>query len=106
MELGSWLNYAELLSRVLNLPGILYHSYPETDFYLLHIEHDCVLSFFSYGIPTSWNITRPFKKVSTFQLYRLRYILGFLCFHVIHSDEGLKLETSLFESFTVANLPY
>ena len=24
----------------------------------------------------------------------------------IHSDEGLKLETSLFESFTVANLPY
>ena len=24
----------------------------------------------------------------------------------IHSDEGLKLETSVFESFTVANLPY
>ena len=24
----------------------------------------------------------------------------------IHSDEGLKLETSIFESFTVANLPY
>ena len=26
-------------------------------------------------------------------------------FH-IHSDEGLTLETSVFESFTVANLPY
>ena len=25
---------------------------------------------------------------------------------VIHSDEGLTLETSVFESFTVANLPY
>ena len=24
----------------------------------------------------------------------------------IHSDEGLTLETSVFESFTVANLPY
>ena len=24
----------------------------------------------------------------------------------IHSDEGLKLETSVFEYFTVANLPY
>ena len=24
----------------------------------------------------------------------------------IHSDEGLTLETSIFESFTVANLPY
>ena len=24
----------------------------------------------------------------------------------IHSDEGLALETSVFESFTVANLPY
>ena len=24
----------------------------------------------------------------------------------IHSDEGLMLETSVFESFTVANLPY
>ena len=25
---------------------------------------------------------------------------------VINSDEGLKLEASVFESFTVANLPY
>ena len=25
---------------------------------------------------------------------------------LIHSDEGLTLETSVFESFTVANLPY
>ena len=25
---------------------------------------------------------------------------------VKHSDEGLTLETSVFESFTVANLPY
>ena len=25
---------------------------------------------------------------------------------MIHSDEGLTLETSVFESFTVANLPY
>ena len=25
---------------------------------------------------------------------------------VIHSDEGLTLETSVSESFTVANLPY
>ena len=24
----------------------------------------------------------------------------------IHSDEGLTLETSVFESFTLANLPY
>ena len=24
----------------------------------------------------------------------------------VHSDEGLKLQTSVFESFTVANLPY
>ena len=24
----------------------------------------------------------------------------------IHSEEGLPLETSVFESFTVANLPY
>ena len=24
----------------------------------------------------------------------------------IHSDEGLKLETTVFEFFTVANLPY
>ena len=24
----------------------------------------------------------------------------------IHSDEGLTFETSVFESFTVANLPY
>ena len=27
-------------------------------------------------------------------------------FSYIHSDEGLTLETSVFESFTVANLPY
>ena len=25
---------------------------------------------------------------------------------IIHCDEGLTLETSVFESFTVANLPY
>ena len=25
---------------------------------------------------------------------------------LIHSDEGLTLKTSVFESFTVANLPY
>ena len=27
-------------------------------------------------------------------------------YSLIHSDEGLTLETSVFESFTVANLPY
>ena len=26
--------------------------------------------------------------------------------NVIHSDEGLRLETSAFKCFTVANLPY
>ena len=30
----------------------------------------------------------------------------FLSRSEIHSDEGLTLETSVFESFTVANLPY
>ena len=33
--------------------------------------------------------------------------VGLRIFHGgIHSDEGLTLETSVFESFTVANLPH
>ena len=31
---------------------------------------------------------------------------GAQVYFVIHCDEGLTLETSVFESFTVANLPY
>ena len=34
-------------------------------------------------------------------------ILYVIChYSLIHSDEGLTLETSVFESFTVANIPY
>ena len=32
--------------------------------------------------------------------------ISFKCGYRFHSDEGLTLETSVFESFTVANLPY
>ena len=31
---------------------------------------------------------------------------SYINYFLIHSDEGLKLETSDFESFTVDNLPY
>ena len=36
-----------------------------------------------------------------------RVLVSHICTHCgPHSDEGLTLETSVFESFTVANLPY
>ena len=41
------------------------------------------------------HVAPPSLKNSIFHHYSL-----------IHSDEGLTLETSVFESFTVANLPY
>ena len=44
--------------------------------------------------------------VQTGQLL-LPYINSIFRYHsLIHSEEGLTLETSVFESFTVANLPY
>ena len=40
-------------------------------------------------------------------IYRDRELVVAAIGHqMIHSDEGLTLETSVFESFTVANLPY
>ena len=46
----------------------------------------------------------------TFCLLNVQFFLHihmvFFCVAKIHSDEGLTLETSVFESFTVANLPY
>ena len=44
-------------------------------------------------------------KVDVDIFSRWKFINGKL-FSWIHSDEGLTLETSVFESFTVANLPY
>ena len=41
----------------------------------------------------NWHISSAFSEKSVSSL------------HSIHSDEGLTLETSVFESFTVANLP-
>ena len=34
------------------------------------------------------------------------WFISYFFHSVIHSDKGLTLETSVFESFTVANLPY
>ena len=45
----------------------------------------------------NWN--KPLISV-TVRIGQLRY------FKMIHSDEGLTLETSVLKSFTVANLPY
>ena len=39
-------------------------------------------------------------------LHRTRAHLNVHYYSLIHSDEGPTLETSVFESFTVANLPY
>ena len=42
-------------------------------------------------------------------LLQVNVLWGSSIFHyysLIHSDEGLTLESSVFESFTVANLPY
>ena len=52
-------------------------------------------------------VTRELKAVQCENEFREANI----CFDArlfvrIHSDEGLTLETSVFESFTVANLPY
>ena len=43
--------------------------------------------------------------VETISLH-LKFHLASQLMVSIHSDEGLTLETSVFESFTVANLPY
>ena len=46
----------------------------------------------------------PFLSICQFSIVGvLTALIGFV--RVNHSDEGLTLETSVFESFTVANLP-
>ena len=43
--------------------------------------------------------------VSKMSIHFHTFLSSLVC-HSIHSDEGLKLETSVLESFAVTNLPY
>ena len=52
------------------------------------------------------NENRQSIKVTTLNMNCQRILDILATFTLIHSDEGLTLETSVFESFTVANLPY
>ena len=52
----------------------------------------------------SANHLKAFGAVQPYVAANIRY--GCKLVESIHSDEGLTLETSVFESCTVANLPY
>ena len=79
------------------------------------VDYSCLTRFLSeiyrdFQLKLNLTILIPFQFTSVFKPLppnsKARPNSIFHYYSLIHSDEGLTLETSVFESFTVANLPY